>query len=441
MQVNINGGGSGKTANKGSASDLAIYGEHEHLERESEHRLGVRDAKCMWFDEAGNLTSEEVTVKIDNNKKGLKKDDAKFYEFEICPSMEEQSAMFKGCKTDRQREEVFKAYIRERVMEDYARNFKGYKGKDFHKENICWAAVIHTERKQSPGRGDGWHSHVIVSHRTADMKTSISPRKNQRSENKGRCQGYFDRCEFIRTCEQSFDERFKYDRPQEQTFDAKNANKNPGVPEIVKARTAEEINLTAAKRWREMKRQAKEKLENEASERAKAKAEREAKERIERAERAAKERARIKAEEDAKRKAEEERRAEKERQKELRIKIFKSQTNMDEGYYEKMLARAKSAISPIAEKIHEKKEWMAENQTIRLVSLIREMQADGIGSDQMKVILLDGAEMVCEKYRRQYPTYVKNDVLTDDLWEKTKSIINKNVDYQLSLGNGRGIRY
>ena len=277
MQTNINGGGSGKTANKGSAVNLAVYGEHEHLEREAHNRLGAEDAHCLWFDQDKNLTADEVTDKIDKNRKGLRATDAKFYEFEVCPSADEQRKMFQGCRTDAERERVFQTYIKEQVMEDYAQNFQGYKGKEFHKEDICWAGVIHTDREQRKGPEGNWHAHIVVSHRTADMKNSISPKRNQRAENGGRCQGYFDRKAFQTTMEENFDKRFAYERKREETFayklEQKKANhekyKKPPLPD------KREIDKAGLMLWKQKIAEAQERQRAKEEERAKAKAERE----------------------------------------------------------------------------------------------------------------------------------------------------------------------
>lgn len=226
--VTFNGGGSGHTSNKGSCADLEAYKEHEKELRAQENRAQEANAKCQIFGAEGAMTAEESTRFIDSHRKGLKKDEAKFYEFEINLSEGEQLAMFKDCATEAQKEEIFQNFIRNEVMEEYAQNFKGYTDKskkpiEFHKEDICWTAVIHTERsgqeaqkwrKEHPDmqRAD-WHAHVTVAHRTMNQTRSISPKKNQRSSNKGSCQGYFDRNNFRQRIEQAIDMRFGYKRP------------------------------------------------------------------------------------------------------------------------------------------------------------------------------------------------------------------------------------
>lgn len=239
--VTFNGGGSGHTANKGSCAELEKYKEHEHELRSQENRAQEENAKCQIFGVDGVMSSEESTRFIDGHRKGLRKDEAKFYEFEINLSEGEQLAMFKGCTSEAQKEKTFQEYIRNVAMEEYARNFKGYTDKagnsiDFHKDDICWTAVIHTERygeeaikwkKEHPDmpRAD-WHAHITVAHRTMDQARSISPKKNQRSSNKGSCQGYFDRNNFRQRIEQTIDIHFSYDRPLSDTLNGRQEQRN-----------------------------------------------------------------------------------------------------------------------------------------------------------------------------------------------------------------------
>lgn len=109
-----------------------------------------------------------------------------------------------------------------------------------------------------------------------------------------------------------------------------------------------------------------------------------------------------------------------------------------EGYYQEKLAKAKVAMKPIVKALHERRD--ANMQSIPMISLIREMQADRADSTRIKNILADGADYGCPEYFRQYQSYTKNDATTNDLWEATKRIINKHVDYQMSLGNDRSLR-
>lgn len=229
----FNGGGNGYTGNRSSSANLETYKEHEKELRQKENRNQEINAKCRIFGEDGFLSAEESTQLIDGHRKGLKKDDAKFYEFEVNLSEGEQAAMFRNCATEAEKEKFFQDFVRNVVMEEYAQNFKGYYDKakntiEFHKDDICWSAVIHTERqgqeamrwkKEHPGmiRAD-WHAHVTVAHRTKDQTRSISPKKNQRTANGGTCQGYFDRNNFRERIEKTIDRLFGYNRPASDTI-------------------------------------------------------------------------------------------------------------------------------------------------------------------------------------------------------------------------------
>ena len=98
-----------------------------------------------------------------------------------------------------------------------------------------------------------------------------------------------------------------------------------------------------------------------------------------------------------------------------------------EGYYEGILEKAKPALDQIAKAI--RKDANPDNYTIPLTSLIRRMQGDGADADCTKAYLTDAADIVCAKYTTQ----------DDSMWMAMKRVINRNVDYQYSLSNGRSL--
>lgn len=209
----------------GSSLHLENQKEHETRERIEQGRIGEDDAKCRIFDAENNaISAEESAYKFDYNRLGLRSKENSFYEIIFNPSQGEQKAMFKDCKTDANREAVFRDYIRNQFMEDYAQNFKGYKDKqgnpiEFHKEDIVWSAAIHTERQQSKDKeGLNWHTHITVSHRNKGMTRSLSPDRANQTSHGGRCQGYFSRQEWKFQNERSFDKFFGYDRPKEDSY-------------------------------------------------------------------------------------------------------------------------------------------------------------------------------------------------------------------------------
>ena len=79
----------GKSANKGSCSQLVNYINHEDQDRIA---VGLNPLPFMKPD-GHEVTAEEVIAAIDNNKKGLCKKDDKYYHLVISPSMNEIQAM------------------------------------------------------------------------------------------------------------------------------------------------------------------------------------------------------------------------------------------------------------------------------------------------------------------------------------------------------------
>jgi len=229
MQISINGGGSGKTANSGSAINIASYLEHERIEKLAQahsDRLAPTACQGMIFtQDREGLTPVEAAEMIDKNGTRLHKGEAKYFEVEVCPSAAEQAKMFAGCTTERQKEKIFQDYVRQKVMEDYAGNFKGYKDhqdktkeKHFTANDLVYFASIHQERRTNK-EDLQWHAHVVVSRQTKGQEYKISPKAANRKENgKGPVKAAFDRTQFYNSCEQTFDKHFSYQRPKEETF-------------------------------------------------------------------------------------------------------------------------------------------------------------------------------------------------------------------------------
>jgi len=225
--VNFAGGGKGKTANKGSCADLMAYLLHEQEERRGAGMIQLFDAQSCLFDATvDQLALDAAIQKIDYNKKGLKKDEAKFYYADIDFSEEELASIFEGFETDADKEDAIRRFVRDTFIPLYAANFDGYKDKSgnaikFEADDIVWAAAIHSRRLDRFGKikeGPGWHAHVVMSRRNQGMTRSLSPTRNQRKENKGSCQGGFDRNEFRRKIEMAIEEKYSYKRPIEDTI-------------------------------------------------------------------------------------------------------------------------------------------------------------------------------------------------------------------------------
>lgn len=130
----------------------------------------------VFFDGSGEKTVEQVVAMLDNNYKGLRKDEAKFYSLVLSPSSLELA--YSGADP-----KDLKKYT-QNVMDDYAKNFTLKNGKELSEPSLVWAATIHHTRKNR-GTDEGvqgeWkdglqtHIHIIVSARDADQKITLNP--------------------------------------------------------------------------------------------------------------------------------------------------------------------------------------------------------------------------------------------------------------------------
>lgn len=110
--------GGGKIyANTGTCANVASYLQHEDVDR-------MKDGKepepffSQWND---RVSVDELVSKIDNNRKGLKNSDAKFYVITVAPSRKELERMG---RTKEEQAAAMKDYIRTEVMPQYAEGFK-----------------------------------------------------------------------------------------------------------------------------------------------------------------------------------------------------------------------------------------------------------------------------------------------------------------------------
>ena len=207
MNIKIQGGGSGTYANTGSCTGVTTYLQHEDLER----MKNGQEVQPFFNNSRDYISAQEVTFKIDNNKAKLSRSDAKFYVITVSPSSRELEKMG---KTEKEQAEAMRKYY----------------GK------------IHFERKGAD-RYD-MHAHIIVSRKDRSNTRKLSPKTNHTGKkNCGNVKGGFDRTDFFRKCESSFDKRTGYDRAPEQTFDYLNTMKNGSPKEIFqKKEWAERVN-------------------------------------------------------------------------------------------------------------------------------------------------------------------------------------------------------
>ena len=231
MNIKIQGGGSGTYANTGSCTGVTTYLQHEDLER----MKNGREVQPFFNNSRDYISAQEVTFKIDNNKAKLSRNDAKFYVITVSPSSRELEKMG---KTEKEQAEAMRRYVRDDVMQHYAEGF----GKGLNKEDVEYYGKIHFERKGAD-RYD-MHAHIIVSRKDRSNTRKLSPKTNHTGKkNRGNAKGGFDRTDFFRKCETSFDKRTGYDRAPEQTFDYLNTMKNGSPKEIFqKKEWAERVN-------------------------------------------------------------------------------------------------------------------------------------------------------------------------------------------------------
>ncbi|HEX9827739.1 MAG TPA: MobB family relaxase [Flavobacteriaceae bacterium] len=256
-----------------SAADFVDYLEKENEEKEP-------DLQEHFFDQNNNHIAPEHVVKdIDGNTAKLKKTEPKFYALTINPSQKELKAIHNDPA-------LLRTYVRE-VMKDYAASFyretpisvdsikyyakieheRRFKGYDREiKENQVFKAkiaklnndirkVVRGElqgnvkaiqlqieklKAEIPHRIDGeiieqgmkkpgvqTHVHIIVSRKDTSNTFSISP-GSQYKASESTLNGMvvkrgFNRDEFFKNAEKTFDRLFKYDRNFVETYTARKA--------------------------------------------------------------------------------------------------------------------------------------------------------------------------------------------------------------------------
>ena len=208
MNVKIQGGGNGTYANTGSCVPVTNYLQHEDLER-----MKKGEEVQPFFNQFRDYVSaKEVTFKIDNNKAKLSRTDAKFYVITVSPSEKELRSIG---RTPQERAEALRRYIRQDVMRNYADGF----GKGLKSDDVEYYAKIHFNR-DGDSESD-MHAHIIVSRKDRSNTKKLSPKTNHTGKkNCGNVKGGFDRTDFFRKCESSFDRRKNFICPQKrwQTF-------------------------------------------------------------------------------------------------------------------------------------------------------------------------------------------------------------------------------
>ena len=219
MNIKIQGGGGGTYANTGSSIAVTNYLEHEELDRVN----NGQEREHFFTHDKEQVSAREATYKIDNNKAQLMKKDSKFFVITVSPSEKEVKAMG---RTPGERSANFKKYINEGVMERYAENF----GKDLQAKDLMYYGKIHHERGDKTG--EQMHAHIIVSRKDITNKIKLSPQTNHRGTRKGAIKGGFDRTEFFKNSEKTFDKDFNHSRDFKESFEFQNTMKNGKIEEV-----------------------------------------------------------------------------------------------------------------------------------------------------------------------------------------------------------------
>ena len=253
--------------NKGSCKDLVTY-----LEKENRGINNPIEKEHFFSHTDDQVSAHKVELLIDSNKKGLKKDEAKFFMLTVNPS-EAELAHIKN------NHEKLKSYTRE-VMNEYASAMnRTLDGRPMEGKDLVYFAKLETERtykleqvqyrkelehnltlrkeinrhKDSnptkaqalekeylrdsagtvilPGNkreGLQTHVHIIVSRKDQSKRLSLSPlaasRGSQNELNGKKVQVGFNREQFVDRVEKRFDQQFSYPRAIDKSFQYHYAN-------------------------------------------------------------------------------------------------------------------------------------------------------------------------------------------------------------------------
>ncbi|NLT49436.1 MAG: mobilization protein [Ignavibacteria bacterium] len=235
MYVKVHGTKDYVKGNSQGCKDLVDY-----LNKENEGKE-LLDREFFFNQHQEHITDTKVIDVIDNNHKGLKKADAKFYMISVNPSERELKYMAE-LATGRKIEHIsqmtkvelerynslFKDYVN-KVMDEYANSFN----RGITKDNLHYFAKIEQQRKYKgferevkenlvksgdlkPGLQT--HAHVVVSRMDVEQKISLSPHSKSRGHSKNHklngksVQQGFDNVAFKVNSEKVFDKTFGYSR-------------------------------------------------------------------------------------------------------------------------------------------------------------------------------------------------------------------------------------
>lgn len=241
------------SSNKGSCKKLALYLEKENAELEklvsknnSLKELNLIENRKQHFfsHDRDNCSLTEVIDSIDSNINKLGKKDEKFFSPTISFSQDELQRLIRLASKKNHVKHVWelevnelkkynnliKSYVR-KVMDNYAKNFnRQSKGLINGNQLIYYAKIEHfrkfkgKDKEVKTGKykcgqnkpGLNTHVHCIVSRKDKTQKLKLKPtvndRKTDRTINGNNYRVGFDRLEWSKMNERTFDELFKYNR-------------------------------------------------------------------------------------------------------------------------------------------------------------------------------------------------------------------------------------
>lgn len=278
--------------NKGSCSNLAIYleKENEELDKLIKKSSSMNEIFQLENRKQGFFTASEINIStidvissIDNNKRKLGANDAKYFAPTISFSENELShiaflatgkrEITSVLELNSSELEQFNNLIREygrKVMDNYALNFNRQdKGIKSGADLVYFGKIEHfrkfkgTDKEVIDGKkisgqykkGLQSHIHIIVSRKDKTQLLKLSPTCNEKQTNRkignNEYQVGFDRVKWINSNENFFDEHFNYKRKELEKFENQNILKN-GNPqdkyEVNKKIEAELINRNDVKK-------------------------------------------------------------------------------------------------------------------------------------------------------------------------------------------------
>ncbi|MDQ6528923.1 DUF5712 family protein [Flavobacterium sp. LHD-85] len=253
--------------NKGSCSNLAIYleKENEELDKIIKKSSSLNEITQLENRKQGFFTASKVNIStidvisaIDNNKRKLGANDAKYFAPTISFSENELSHIAFLATGKREVTSVLGLNLSEleqfnnliteygrKVMDNYALNFNRQdKGIKAGSDLVYFAKIEHfrkykgTDKEVLNGneisgeykKGLQSHIHIIVSRKDKTQILKLSPTCNEKQTNRkignNEYQVGFDRVKWINSNEKTFDEHFNYKRKELEKFQNQNILKN-----------------------------------------------------------------------------------------------------------------------------------------------------------------------------------------------------------------------